>query len=739
MKKLFRNYLFLLIPALMILAVSCKDDEDDILEPTITSVSPNEGLPGTPVTITGTNLANATSVTIGGETVSTSSNTATSISATVPTDATPGATQIRVTTAGGTASADFTVLEPDPGVDEATITAVSPTSGGPGTEVTITGTNFTGATALAIGETQVAAEDFQVDEAGENITFTIPEDAAEGDYTGTITVTTPAGAVTSAEDITFTFTPDGAGGEATITSVSPMTVGPGSQVTLTGTNLTGITGLRIGEDTELTEDDFEVSEDGNSVTFTVPEDATEGYTGAFTITTAEGEEIAGPEDVTLTFAANAPVITEIDPADRTGEVGDVVTITGRNLAVAEVFFTGANDEEIQAEVEATSSSDELIFTIPEGAVTGPITLRVTNAEGEEFEVTTNPFTIGEGQTGGQAAITGISEERGIAGYTVNLSGENLTGVTSVTVGGQEAEFEEQEDGTLAVTIPEGVEPGENIEIVVTTAAGASEPFTGFAVDDPAAYPTVTAVETNDPDAGEMTGVAGDIVTITGTNLAGAQVFFGDMEAEIDETSSADELIFTIPEGAETGPIIIRTPDGYVYTETFTIGGDQGQAINENGSFEDAEVGAVTEGSVTGWAFGGNDGQLATFEIVDDEVQEGERALAVTVLELGADPWSIEARQDGIEVEPNTTYSYSIWTWGAEGTTANFTVGLPEEGNWEELGRQEVTMTGEWQEVTMEFTTGDDGIPVRTPIHFSLEGNAGQTFYIDNLQIMPVQE
>lgn len=587
MKKLFRNYLFLLIPVLTVLAVSCKDDEEPILAPQITSVSPNEGLPGTPVTITGTNLANAT-VTFGNEAATTSTNTATTITTTVPTNVTPGATQITVTTAGGSDSETFTVLETDPGQDEATITAVTPATGGPGTEVTITGTNFTGATALAIGETNVAAEDFEIDETGENITFTIPEDAEEGDYTGTITVTTPAGVTTSADDVTFTFTPDGTGEQATITSVSPTTVGPGSQVTVTGTNLTGITGLRIGEDTELTEEDFEVDEAGENITFTVPEDATEGYTGPFTITTAEGDEIAGPEDVTLTFNMNTPVVTEVDPENMTGTVGDVVTLTGRNFTDAEVFFVGADGTEVQATLEETSTTETLVFTVPEGAQTGPITIRTT-VDGEEFETQTGEFTIGESQG---ASITGISEARGIPGYTLNLTGENLTAVTGVTVGGEEADFEEQEDGTLNVTIPEGVQPGENVEIVVTTAAGESEPFTDFAVDDPAMYPTVTAVESEDPDAEEMTGAPGDVITITGTNLAGAEVYFGDVQAEVDPTSTTETLVFTIPEDAATGPIIIRTADGYIYTETFNVVADNGGGDAGSQYFTGSEPGNI---------------------------------------------------------------------------------------------------------------------------------------------------
>lgn len=552
MNKLFRNYLFLLIPVLTLLVVSCKDDEDPVAAPQITSVSPNQGLPGSTVTITGTNLANATSVTIGGETATHSANTNTSITAIVPATASPGPTQIRVTTAGGSDTADFTVLEDDPGGgNEATITGIDPTSGGPGTEVTITGTNFTGATAVAIGGTNV--ENYTVSDAGDNITFTIPEDATEG-YTGTISVTTAAGTVTSAEDMTFTFTPAGTG-EPNITGVSPNTGGPGTRMTITGTNFNGITGLRIGE-TDIASEDLAIDEAGENITITIPDDAVEGdYTGTFTITTAEGEEIAGSEDITFTYNPDAPGITAVDPENLTGEAGDVVIITGRNLAAAEVFFTGADGAEVQAEVDVTSSTDELTFTIPEGAV--------------------------------------------------------------------------------------------------------------------------------------------------------------------------------------TGPVYVRTPLGETYIGQFTINGGDNQAINVNGGFEDAEVGAITEGSVPGWSFSGNDGELATFEIVDDQVQEGARALAVNILQLGENPWDIEARQENVTVEPNTTYTYSIWARGPEGSSADFTVGRPDFSEFQGA-RTTAEMTGDWQEITLQFTTGAEDTEIRTPIHFSLEGNVGQTIYIDNLQVMPVQ-
>ncbi|MGQ3096389.1 MAG: IPT/TIG domain-containing protein [Brevundimonas aurantiaca] len=73
--------------------------------PTISGVSPNTGpeTGGTTVTLTGTNLTNASAVTFGGNAATITANTATSITATVPAGA--GSVGVAVTTAAGTATA----------------------------------------------------------------------------------------------------------------------------------------------------------------------------------------------------------------------------------------------------------------------------------------------------------------------------------------------------------------------------------------------------------------------------------------------------------------------------------------------------------------------------------------------------------------------------------------------------------------------------------------------------------
>jgi len=76
--------------------------------PTITDVSPDSGYVGAHVTITGTNLADATSVSFNGATANVASDTATQILTAVPIKATTGS--ISVTTPSGTATIPFTVV-----------------------------------------------------------------------------------------------------------------------------------------------------------------------------------------------------------------------------------------------------------------------------------------------------------------------------------------------------------------------------------------------------------------------------------------------------------------------------------------------------------------------------------------------------------------------------------------------------------------------------------------------------
>jgi hypothetical protein len=189
-------------------------------------VSPNSGpeAGGTTVTITGTNFTGASAVKFGStNATSFTVNSTTSITAMSP--AGTGTVDVTVTTSGGTSatsSADqFTYVVPP------AITQVKPIKGrsAGGTTVTITGTGFTGATAVKFGT--VDATTFKVS------SDTIIKAVSPAETAGTvdIRVTTPNGtsAITSADHYKF--------GPPTITGLSPNSGSKagGTSVTVTGT------------------------------------------------------------------------------------------------------------------------------------------------------------------------------------------------------------------------------------------------------------------------------------------------------------------------------------------------------------------------------------------------------------------------------------------------------------------------------------------------------------------------
>jgi hypothetical protein len=159
--------------------------------PTLSSFNPASGPVGTSVVITGAGFTGATGVTFNSKAAgSFTVNSDTQITATVASGTTGG--KIVVTTPLGTATsaASFTVTAPP------TISSFNPGSGPVGTSVVITGTNFTGATAVAVN---AKAASFTVNSATQ-ITAVV----ASGSTSGKITLTTPAGTATSASNFTVT-------------------------------------------------------------------------------------------------------------------------------------------------------------------------------------------------------------------------------------------------------------------------------------------------------------------------------------------------------------------------------------------------------------------------------------------------------------------------------------------------------------------------------------------------------
>lgn len=155
--------------------------------PQFTSFSPAAGAVGSTVTLTGVSLTQTSSVMIGGLAATFKVGSDTKLTATVPAGA-KNAQSIVITTAGGTTSKGPFAVEPH-------IASFSPTSGAVGTEVTVSGTTFTGASKVTFDG--VDATSFEVINDSE-VKAIVPS----GAKTGPIGITTPGGTATSSTNFT---------------------------------------------------------------------------------------------------------------------------------------------------------------------------------------------------------------------------------------------------------------------------------------------------------------------------------------------------------------------------------------------------------------------------------------------------------------------------------------------------------------------------------------------------------
>jgi len=146
------------------------------------------GKVGSTVEILGQGFSGTSSVSFNGTAAKFKVVSDTYLTATVPVGATSGA--VSVATSGGTLVSNQTFLVVP------NITDFSPPSGPVGTQVTLGGTGFTGATAVKFG---TKAAQFTVN-SDSQITATVPTAAK----TGKISVTTPGGTATSTSSFTVT-------------------------------------------------------------------------------------------------------------------------------------------------------------------------------------------------------------------------------------------------------------------------------------------------------------------------------------------------------------------------------------------------------------------------------------------------------------------------------------------------------------------------------------------------------
>jgi hypothetical protein len=458
-----------------------------------------------------------------------------------------GTVNVRVTTAAGTSakrSADrYTYKVPAPRV-----TGLSPTAGSTlgGATVTISGSGFSGASAVTFGTT--AAASFSVSSAGK-----IVATAPAGTGTVDVTVTTRAGtSATSAADRYSYYIP------AAVTGLSPST-GPavgGTKVTITGSVLYAASAVTFGTTSAV----FKVTSNSKIVATAPPGTGTVDVR----VTTPAGTSAAVTADK-YTYVA-APAVTGLSPTTGSTLGGTEVTITGSVFGGASAVKFGTT----AAASFSVSSASKIVATAPAG--TGTVDVRVTTPAGTSAVVTADRYTY----IAPLITVTGVSSIADVpVAYGTSLGaaeaalpttvGITLSNATSPTVDVTWAKGSPPYDGSSAgsyafvgtltnlpvgVTNPSGLTAAVNVNVAASSDTAIASTLGN--VDNSAL--TITAVP-----SGTTAGALKAGLSATDSSLQTYAVFESDGTTVVSDDSaltSDDLLVVTAANGSATASYTI---------------------------------------------------------------------------------------------------------------------------------------------------------------------------------------
>lgn len=479
-------------------ATSAADQFTYIPSPTVSSISPTAGpqTGGTTITITGTNFTGVTAVTFGATSAASFTfNSATSITATSP--AGSSTVDIRVTTAGGTsatsAADQFTYIGPP------TVTSISPASGplAGGTTVTITGSGFSGATAVTFGAT--VASGFTVNSAT-SITATSPA----GSGTVDIRVSTIGGTSTTSAADQFTYA-----AAPSVAAVAP-TAGPfagGTSVAITGTGFTAATAVTFGATVATS---YTVNS-ATSITAVSPAGA---GTVDIRVTSPGGTSATSAADQ-FTYTA-APTVTSVSPTSGPAPGGTSVTVIGSSFTGATAVTFGVT----AATSFTVNSATAITATAPAG--TGVVDVRVTTVGGTSATTAADQFSYL-----GAPVVTSISPTTGPAagGTSVTITGSGFAGTAgtgAVRFGAANAAgYTVNSANSITAVSPPGTG---TVDIVVTNNSQTSSVTAGDRFTYQSATTQTTLASSQNPSQFGQPVTFTATVTATGGTPAGTVTF-----------------------------------------------------------------------------------------------------------------------------------------------------------------------------------------------------------------------
>ena len=158
---------------------------------------------------------------------------------------------------------------------------------------------------------------------------------------------------------------------------------------------------------------------------------------------------------------------------------------------------------------------------------------------------------------GLKPFAGLVTWSGKVGKSIGILGQGFTGTTNVSFNGTQAAFTVSSDTFLTATVPAGATTG---SVTLVTPGATLKSNRKFLVT-----PSILSFT---PPSGQV----GTQVIITGNSFTGAAgVIFGGVKAMVFSVDSDTQITATVPTGAKTGKIQVKTAGGTATSATsFTV-------------------------------------------------------------------------------------------------------------------------------------------------------------------------
>ncbi len=445
-----------------------------------------------------------------------------------------------------------------------------------GAELKFIGVNLDKVTSIVLPDNiEILVADFG-SQTSDLITITVPQNAVEG----FVVLKYANGEIT-------TKTPIGFSEPITLDAFSPVTIKPGSELTITGEYLNLIGQVIFPENAIVDSTDF-ISQSRNEIKLIVPEEA---KSGKITITNGAADPIIIYSQSELSVIL--PAVSAIAPNPI--KVGTDLTITGTDLDLVKLVSFGGN-RIVTTFTEQTTTS--ITVTVPLNAEDGKIIVvpaSLVQVESTDELVMVDPSDI---------VVNPTSVKNG---ETIAVTGTDLDLINKVTFGGGI-------EGTI-----QGGGTSTAISVTVPDAALTGEILFGTTTNKSISGGTITIIDPAITNFAPTSVKAGADIVITGSDLdlVASVKFFGGITGTIGARTGTS-LTVTVPVGAQTGVITLVAINGVnvessgtftilqnlpVFTSFSELKGTQGKILTLNGTNMDLIKTLIFPGNIAATEYG----------------------------------------------------------------------------------------------------------------------------------------